>query len=380
MEEKDIIQTEELLVETDEAVAPTPKKRSWLWPIVAAVILVVMGLTIMLALLGNRVNYHDYVVLGQYKGLVVPIETVSVTDEEVEKAIEANLNAATTYATVNRAAKNGDTVNIDFVGRLASDGTAFEGGSATKFDLILGSGSFIPGFEDGLIGKKAGETVDLPLTFPQDYQSEDLAGVDVVFTVTIHTVKEPVKAELNEEFVKANGKVSTVAEYRQLIHDQLLADKQEQAKSDRTVKIWQSVLDNCEISGYPEAALKVEMERYRTMYEQYASYYGMTLDDFVAANNITNEQFEELLNNWAKSNLDYLMVASVIADAEGIHVTDEEYQAEVDAYLSSGGFASVEEYEAEYNEDFDAVNGASIRNELLINKVVTFLEENTLAE
>ncbi len=365
---------------TEEEPTPETKKKSWLWPIVAGVIVLVMGLTVLFTLLGNKVDYNDYVKLGQYKGLVVPLEEVTVTDDEVQKQIDTNLANALTYAAVDRAAQKDDTVNIDYVGRYAADGSEFSGGSATDTDLVLGSGRFIDGFEDGLIGASAGDIIELPLTFPEDYQNILLAGAQVIFTVTVNEVKAPVEAVLNEEFVQANSDVTTVEEYRQLIHDQLLADKKEGAQSDREMKIWETVMGNCEILGYPEAELDAEEQSFRNYYEQYAAYYNMTLDAFITANNMTNEQFEELLSTWAKSNIEYLMVASVIADAEDITVSDEEYQHEVESFLAGNGFSSVEDYESQYNEDFDDVNGKNIRNNLLINKVVDFLLENSLTE
>ncbi len=364
----------------EEESIPQSKKKSRFWAVVAAVIVLVMGLTVLFALVGNRVDYNDYVTLGQYKGLVVSKEKVTVTDDEVQKQIDANLAKALTYVAVNRAAKLDDTVNIDYVGRYADDGTEFSGGSATDSDLVLGSGRFIDGFEEGLVGAKAGDVIELPLTFPENYHSEAMAGVDVVFTVTVNAVKEPVKAVLNDEFVQANSDVNTVEEYRQLIHDQLLADKQATADSDRIMKIWQMALDNCEILGYPEAELKAEEQKYLAYYEEYAAYYNMTLDVFVSSNGMTLEQFNDLLATWAKSDMESLMVASLIADAENITVTQEEYQKEVDTFLAGNGFSSVDDYESHFDEDFEKTNGQSIRNELLLNKVVEFLEANSLTE
>ncbi len=387
---EEILEIEELPEQETEAIeetviedAPIPetKKRSWMWPIVAGIIILVMGLTVLFTLLGSRVNYSDYVKLGQYKGLIIPMEEITVTEDEVQKQIDANLAKALTYAVVDRAAQKDDTVNIDYVGRYAADGSEFAGGSATDTDLVLGSGSFIDGFEDGLIGASAGDVIDLPLTFPENYQNTLMAGAQVIFTVTVNEVKEPVEAVLNDEFVQANSDVTTVEEYRQLIYDQLLADKQEQAKSDRSAKIWQTVLDNCEISGYPESVLTKETARYRAVYEQSANYYGMSLEEFVmAAFSMDMTQFEEAIHDIAQSELDILMVSSVIADTEGITVTDEEYQREVEVYLTTNGFTDIEDYEKQTNESFDSLMRDVIRNNLLIEKVLAFIEENTLAE
>ena len=162
--------------------------------------------------------------LGEYKGLSVEIvEVPEITDADVEAQIQFNLAANPEEEVVtDRGAEDGDTVNIDFKGY--KDGVAFDGGEAAGYDLVLGSGSFIEGFEEGLIGVKAGDEKELNLTFPEDYMSADLAGADVVFEVTVNEVKVQKDAELNDEFVKrVSDKSATVEEYRQEIREELEA-------------------------------------------------------------------------------------------------------------------------------------------------------------
>ena len=152
--------------------------------------------------------------LGEYKGVTYTPASTEVTDEDVDAQIQAMLDRYPTMNSVDRAAQQGDTVNIDYVGKL--DGVAFDGGSATGTDLELGSGMFIDGFEDGLVGASKGDKLNLDLTFPDPYTNNpDLAGKAVVFEVTVNDVKESIPAELNEEFVTSYTDYTTVDEFKE---------------------------------------------------------------------------------------------------------------------------------------------------------------------
>lgn len=373
-------EVEEITVE-EELVPQAKKKFPWLWVSVVGVIVLVVGLTVLFTLLGSKVDYRDYVKLGQYKGLIVPIEEVTVTDDEVQEQIDAYLEAALTYAVVDRAAQMDDTVNIDYVGRYAADGSEFSGGSATDTDLVLGSGSFIDGFEEGLVGAKAGDVIDLPLTFPEDYYNTLMAGAQVIFTVTVNEVKEPVEAVLNEEFVQANSEVTTVEEYRQLIYDQLLTDKQTTAEATREDNAWNMIIENTEILGYPEQALADMLEDVRY---NLSSYYGMEYEEFVETYSsyagVTAEEIEEMVDQQAKYELEYKMITYVIADNEGITWTEEEYQSEVDAFLSSNGILSVESFESYYNIDFEDTYRERIIDSIIHGKVTDLIMAHAVTE
>ncbi len=365
----------------DEETSSPKKKMPWLWIGVVGVILVVMAVTILLAVLGNRVDYSKFVNLGQYVGLTVPVEEVTVTDTDVEKAIEAKLEAATTLVEVDRAAEKGDTVTIDYVGKYAADGSEFSGGSATDADLELGSGSFIDGFEDGLIGAVKGQTLDLNLTFPEDYQNTLMAGAKVIFTVTVKAVKEPVVPELDQAFVEKNSEVTTVEEYRQMIHDQLLAEKQAQAEAKREDTAWNLIIENTEILDYPDTELAKQLESVRN---DLSSYYGMEYDQLVtsytAYAGISTEEFEKMVEQQAKYELEYKMITYTIAKAENITWTQEEYDEQVNLFLTSSGALSIESFENTYNIDFEETYRQRIIDSIIHTNVTEFIMQNTVTE
>lgn len=365
----------------DEEMAPLKKKAPWLWIGVAGVIVVVMALTILFSVLGSKVDYSKYVNLGQYIGLTVPATEVTVTDDEVQAAIDKNLEAAVTLVEVDRAAEQGDTVNIDYVGKYAADGSEFAGGSASGADLELGSGSFIDGFEDGLIGAVKGQTLDLNLTFPEDYQNTLMAGAEVVFTVTVNAVKEPVVPELDDAFVQEHSDVTTVEEYRQMIYDQLLADKTAEAEATREDEAWNQIIENAEILDYPESELTKQLENVRY---DLAAYYGMEYEELVTSYTsymgITADEFEGMVKDQAKYELEYKMITYTIAKTEGITWTQEEYDEQVNLFLANSGSPSIESFESNYNIDFDKTYRQRIIDSIIHNKVTDFIMANAVTE
>ncbi|MEG1575595.1 MAG: trigger factor, partial [Clostridium sp.] len=179
--------------------------------------------------------------LGDYKKIPVNVMKVEVTDEEVDAQIQRILDSNPSYMDVDRAAKDGDTVNIDYKGLL--DGKAFDGGTAEGSDLVLGSNSFIDGFESGLVGTKKGDKKDLKLTFPAEYQNTDLAGKEVVFQVTVNAVKEKTMPVLNDEFVlKVSPEDKNVATFKQSQKDSIMEQKKYQMESQRNFDILDAII------------------------------------------------------------------------------------------------------------------------------------------
>ena len=221
-------------------------------------------------------NLEDYVTLGQYQNLTVEEEPKEeVTQEDVDDYVERQLiyNYAPVEVTQDRAVQENDTVNIDFTGYM--DGETFNGGSAQDQDLIIGSDSFIDGFEDGLIGHKKGETVTLDLSFPENYQNNpDLSGKPVTFEVTINSISEP--AALTDEWAAANTDYSTAEEFKnaqkELLVQQADSDYESQVKSD----LFQQVMNNSQIKDYPEEELEDLKSSIETQMDQaYTAAYGM---------------------------------------------------------------------------------------------------------
>lgn len=319
----------------------------------------------------------DYVTLGDYKGVEVQVEQMEVTDEYLQGYIDFLLaqDAASTPVT-DRAVEVGDVANIDYEGKL--DGVAFEGGTAQGYDLEIGSGSFIDGFEDGVVGMKIGETKDIPLTFPDPYTNPDLAGKDVVFTVTVNSISVLEKPELTDEYVAGLGieECSNVEEYRNYLRDILTEQTKESFESDKLNAAIMTLEENAAFSDVPEGMLNRMNETLTANISAYASAYGVDIGTYVA--NVyggSADAYQDVLLEQARVMAQRYIMMAAIADEEGIEVTDEELAAgisEETANYAGYGYASEEEYKATIDQE-------AYREYLLMEKVSDFLTENTVA-
>ena len=228
--------------------------------------------------------------LGDYKKLGVKKEAIKVSKKEVKETIERILKNFAEKKKVEREAKNGDEIIIDFLGK--KDGVAFDGGKAEKFPLELGSKSFIPGFEEGLIGKKAGDELSLDLEFPKDYHAKDLAGAKVVFEVKIHEVQENVEPEINEEFLSKLGDFKTKEEFEKQIEEDLKTQKQ--AEADEKFKD-ELVKKLAEVSKVPVPEILLEDQKHSIEMDmqQNLMYSGLSLEDYLERMGKTREEWLE---------------------------------------------------------------------------------------
>lgn len=228
--------------------------------------------------------------LGDYKNLKVKKDTVEVSKEEVSETIDRILKNFAEKKKVDRESKDGDEVIIDFLGK--KDGVAFDGGKAEKFPLELGSKSFIPGFEEGLIGKKAGDEISLDLEFPKDYHAKDLAGAKVVFEVKIHEVRENALPEINEDFLSKLGEFKTKEEFEKQIKEDLKTQKQ--AESDEKFKD-KLVKKLAEVSKVPvpEILLEDQKQSIELDMQQNLMYSGLSLEDYLERMGKTREEWLE---------------------------------------------------------------------------------------
>lgn len=309
-------------------------------------------------------NYGEVVKLGKYKGLEVTLEDATVTDEEVETEINAALQGASETKSVDRAAKLGDVVNIDYEGK--KDGVAFDGGTAQGFDLTLGSGQFIPGFEDGLVGAKKGETRDIDLTFPEEYHSAELAGQAVVFTVTVNEVKEKVVPELTDDWVKTytGGECATVADFRKDVRQKLEDYRKLDVESNAQNQLVSQVIADSEINVTTEA-IEYEYQTMIGMYDEYAAMMGVTTDEYLEMYGVDPQAMKIQLSYYAEESCKQRLMEDAIIKAEGLEVTDADKQALADQY----GY-TVEEMESIYGDEF-ATYAKSY-------KVVRFIYDNAV--
>ncbi|WP_026651541.1 trigger factor [Butyrivibrio proteoclasticus] len=347
----------------------------------------VSGLTIDFANLEtmtlSEITASDYVTLGEYKGITIELAQPVVTDEQVESEFQNLLSYnAPTQDVTGRPVQEGDTVIIDYVGKYADTQEAFEGGTATGASLTIGSGSYIDGFESGLVGVNAGETVDLNLTFPADYQATDLAGKDVIFTVTVQSITE--SCDPTDEWAASFGieGVTTIDGLKDYLRNSLTEDAESNYRSQLETMVVDTVTANAIFTPVPEKLLNrylVEqndsLEYYASMWSQYQGTPISTSD--IVYQMMNNEGYTGTPDDYLKSAtteiVNQYVLFQAIADAEGIVVTDED----VDAYLKESydnagttAYSSFEEFSATITDREMYKEG------LMAQKVMDFLVEN----
>ena len=304
------------------------------------------------------------ITLGEYKGIPVTVTEPTVTDEEVDAQIQQLLNSSAEYLEVDREAQLGDQVNIDYKGM--KDGVAFDGGTAEGYDLVLGSNSFIDGFESGLVGAKKGEEVTLNLTFPDPYQNNpDLAGQAVGFEVKGNNVKEKTVPELTDDFVdKVSPEDGTVEKLRENMKAFILEQKQYQIDNQRNTDILNAVIDKSEIVCATDDVDK----NYETQVQYYtnqASMYGLDLATYASLMGMDEEGLKSELRNVARDMTKQEMLLKEIASRENITVTDEDREALAERY----GYDSLESF-------LETADKEIVDDTALMQKTLDFLVEN----
>lgn len=265
--------------------------------------------------------------LGDYKNLKVKKEKVSVSQKEVNETIDQILKNFAEKKKVKRAAKEGDEVIIDFLGK--KDGVAFDGGKAEKFPLELGSKSFIPGFEEGLIGKKAGDELSLDLKFPKDYHAKDLAGAKVVFEVKIHEVRENVLPEINEEFLSKLGEFKTKEDFEKQIKEDLKTQKQAEADDKFKDELVKKLAEVSKVP-VPEILLEDQKQSIEMDMQQNLMYSGLSLDDYLKRMGKTREEWlENDVKAVAESRVKSGLALAELSKVEKIQSSVDELDARI---------------------------------------------------
>lgn len=278
--------------------------------------------------------------LGEYKGVEVEKVEETVNEEAVEARLEEMRQKGSRLVSVEREIANGDTANIDFEG---FDGeVAFEGGKGENYDLVIGSGSFIPGFEEQLVGKKAGEEVEVNVTFPEEYHAENLAGKPVTFKVKVNEVKVKELPELNDEFAENTTEFNTLEELRADVKTKVEEEAKVAAQNELRNRVIEKVVANTEVE-IPEVMVKHEIDNQIMELNYQLQYQGFGMEQFLQMTGKTMEEFKaEFTANKreeASRNVKTSLVIEAIAKAEGVEVSEEEVNAEVqkmaDAYKMS---------------------------------------------
>ena len=311
--------------------------------------------------------------LGKYKGVEVEKTDVSVSDEEVEAELSAEQEKNASYNEItDRPVADGDKVNLNFEGFV--DGVAFEGGKGEDYPLTIGSGSFIPGFEEQLIGAEIGKEIEVNVTFPENYQSAELAGKPAVFKCTVLKITEKVLPELNDEFADDVSEFSTLEEYKADIRKNLEVKKEEKARTEKENKVIDAIIADSEIE-IPEPMLKAQQEQIVDEFAQRLQSQGLNIDQYFSYIGGSREKMMEEVKDQADKRIRTRLVLEEIVKAENIVATEEDFEVEL------GKLAEA------YGTDVDTVKKIfegrekdRMMEDIAVQKAVSFVADNAVVK
>lgn len=305
-------------------------------------------------------------IVKQYKGLEVTKSEKVVTEEDVDKDIEATRAKSARSVTVDdRALENEDIANIDFEG--FESGVAFEGGKGEKFDLTIGGGQFIPGFEEKLIGMKIGETREIEVSFPTEYHMETLAGKPVIFKVTLNSIAKKELPVLDDEFVKDISEFETLKDYRQSVKEKLEKKVAAENKAAKETAVFDKLLENTEVV-IPEAMIEEQVENLVKQTEQELSYQGMTIDMYCQYLGVDKNVMKENFKVQAEKDVKFRLALEAVTKLENIEVTDEDINTKIDELVKQYG--KEEENNFKTNANIKQYLTEQLKQEKLITLIV----------
>lgn len=298
-------------------------------------------------LVDGEVSASDCVELCDYSNVDIHDAYTAPTDSDVQQFIDSQIVPVET-GDKNALVADGDTANIDYVGKI--DGEAFEGGTGNGYDLVIGSGTFIDGFEDGVIGMKAGEVKDITVKFPDDYWNEDMAGKDAVFTVTLNSIKT--MPEFNDEWVAKYSQTeeTTVEGYRKYVNDLLEENARQMALEAEQMELLQYIVDNSTVTQIPSSYVKDAEADFDAANEAQAQSYGMTLTELLEAADLTQEYYDHEKAIATRESAKNILIREAIWEKEGMSEDGEEYKQAIAELEESSGM-TIEILEAQYGED-----------------------------
>lgn len=307
--------------------------------------------------------------LGQYKGIEAPKAAVTVTDEEVDEDIKQLASRNSSISTVERAAKDGDTVIIDFDGYM--DGVAFDGGKGENYTLRLGSGTFIPGFEDQVVGMAAGDEKDVEVTFPADYGTQELAGKPATFKVKVHEVKETLVPELDDEFAKdVSETAETLEDLKKERREKLEKDKADEAEHDFKNEVVKKAMDNLEVV-IPDAMVEAQLDDMMNQYAMNMQSSGFTLEQYAQMMGTTIQGLREQSREGAVQQIRNTLLLEKVAEEENIQVSDEELEEEYQTMAK--------EYDMDVEKVKEYLPLEDLRKEKQLQKAMDLIVDNAVA-
>ena len=267
------------------------------------------------------------VTLGEYKGVEVPKSEIEVTDEEVDAEVKKEQEKnSRTINVEDRAAQLNDIVTIDFEGSV--DGVPFDGGQATEYPLTLGSNTFIPGFEDQLVGAKVGDDVDVKVTFPEEYQAKELAGKEAIFKCAVKKIEAKELPELDDDFAKDVSEFDTLAEYKEHVKTNLVEKKENEAKHAKEDAAVDKIIENAQMD-IPEAMLETQCRQMLDDFSRRMQSQGLSMDQYFQFTGMTAEKMMEDMKPQALKRIQTRLVLEKVAEVENIQPTEEEVNEEI---------------------------------------------------
>ena len=311
-----------------------------------------------------KVAVKPEVELGEYAGLTVTKEAKNVNEADVDAEVKRMQDRNGRLLTREGAAENGDTVDIDFEGSV--DGKAFEGGKAEHYSLVLGSGSFIPGFEDQVVGHSAGEEFDVNVKFPEEYGAAELAGKDATFKIKLHEVKYKELPALDDDFAKDVSEYDTLDELKDSIRNNIKTNLDKQAEQKVENDLMDQVITNMK-ADIPDAMVDSRIDELVQDFEYRISQQGLKLADYLKYMGMNIEQFRAQFKEQADKQVKMRLAMEAIVAKEGITASDEEFEEEVKRIADA--------YKMEADKVKSIVDAAAVKADLAINKAIDFVKE-----
>ena len=313
-----------------------------------------------------KVPVEPEVTLGEYKGLSVEKEEAKVLAADVKAELDRMAQRLARTQTVERAAKKNDTVNIDFEGFV--DGTAFEGGKGENYELKLGSGTFIPGFEDQLIGTKAGDEKDVVVTFPEEYHAKELAGKEATFKGKVHEVKETITPAIDDEFAKdVSEKAETLDDLKKEVKERLLAQKSEVFERDYEEALLTAVIDGMQ-ADIPEAMIEVQLDNVMQDFSYRLQMQGMKMDQYAKMSGMDMQQLRGMFRPQAERQVKVRLALQKIVETENIDVTEDEVAAKYKELA--------EQYGMQEEQVKKALPADTITSDMKLDKAIALIKDS----
>lgn len=313
------------------------------------------------------------VTLGAYKGVAVDKIDISVTEEEIDAAIDKERERnARTISVEDRAVQDGDMIVLDYEGFV--DGEAFEGGKDENYLLTIGSNTFIPGFEEQLIGAEIDKEMEVKVTFPEDYHAAELAGKPALFQCTVREIKEKELPDLDDEFASEVSEFDTLAEYREDVKKNLIVKKEEEAKVEKEGHVVDAIIADAQMN-IPEAMLMTQQRQMVDDFAQRIRMQGITIDQYFQFTGLTKEALLEQMKPQAEQQIKSRLVLEAVAKAENLEASEEEYTDEIKKMAET--YQMTEE---KMTEMIGAFEEKAIKEDLRIKKALHFVVENAVEQ